>query len=197
MTSIDNVYQDAFQLAAQQRARDIATKGYSRIQVPPTREGSKRSMGLQEKANSERKLGQNFSQLHDALEEEEKKLYELSFRLQHLSKLAKARLENNKLDAAAASMRKVTAFQQEYVHILRVMEGIKVLEFNLERGLLKSCDVSKCLTSVLNAPWKSTSQKSDEELVRRLEEGKIFPILSGDSTGAVYFISTSPFVKDE
>jgi plasmid rolling circle replication initiator protein Rep len=171
------------QFAFQQRAKEIATKGFSKTQIPKARH----------KKPPAKDLDPVLNKILYAIEEQEEILHGLSIRIYHSARLATKLVKNNP-KTAASTMRKVKSIQQEYVHVLRVKAGTKAYQKHVTLGLQDLKDVEKNLEGLKNCFWnKKETTATDDALIAQLETEKLFPVM--DSQGKISFSKDPSFIS--
>ena len=146
---------------------------------------------LSQKASSASKL------VEAASKEKEDSLQKLVLDIQISTNLADQHWLNDDVAQACSLMKKVKTAQQEYLQILRVMEGINAFQTHLTYGLVDLKTAKEDLDEIVSVPWEPEQcQDSDSELLSQLEEKKfyprLFPLLGG---GVNIFYSDQPPVS--
>jgi hypothetical protein len=171
------------QFAFQQRAKEVATNGFSKTQIPKT--------GL--KKPPAKDLDPVLNKILFAIEEQEEILQGLSIRIYRSANLA-TKLAKHNPKMAASTMRKVKSIQQEYVHVLRVKAGTKEYQKHVKLGLQDLKDVEKNLEGLKNCHWNNKqTTASDDALIAQLETEKFFPEM--DSQGKISFSKDPLFMS--
>ena len=151
----------------QQRTREIATKGFSSIAIPKPG-----------KAPPASKVEPAITIIHEAIENQEDYLGGLAVRIHHTARLMECL--NGKDDKMAIStMHKVKSIQHEYVHVLRLIAGLKAFEKQVKLGLMSHKNPEPFLKELLNVPWPNKpSTAGKPEMEAMIEEQLYFPVMS-------------------
>lgn len=162
-----------------QRTREIATKGFSTIAVPKAG-----------KAPPATKIEPAILQIQRAIDSQEESLSNLGLRIHHTVRLMECL--NGKNDAMAIStMHKIRSIQYEYVHVLRVIEGLKAYEKHVKLGLMSPKNPEKMIKELQNVPWKNKPCTAGKDaLDAMIEKQQYFPVMSRD--GKITFSEKVP-----
>ncbi|CAJ1935753.1 unnamed protein product [Cylindrotheca closterium] len=164
----------------QQRVRDIATKGFSTISLP--KPGKKPSPSKIEPA---------IALIRDAIDHQEDYLSGLTMRIHHTARLMEC-LYGKDDKMAISTMQKTKQIQHEYVHILRVIAGMKAFQNHIELGLIAPGvkNVEKSIKEIEDCPWKNNpSTAGKDALVAMVGEKRYFPVMS---SGGKIGLSSKP-----
>eukprot|EP00980_Cylindrotheca_fusiformis_P017349 scaffold5380_cov131-Cylindrotheca_fusiformis.AAC.26 len=158
----------------EKRALEIATRGFSDTALP--KKGLKKPFDTQ-------KLDNVLNRIDCALEEQEDILYGLTAKIARTSRIAVVLQENNQ-KMALNMMEKVKSYQQESVHTLRVIAGMKAYKTHVKNSLQHLKNVDSTLKSLKNVPWnKKTTKASTDALLKELDSECFFP--SMDAQGKI------------
>lgn len=167
------------ELVLQERIRDIATKGFSTIDVP--------KVGNKPPA---RKIESAITMICDAIGHHEAYLGGLARRIHHAVRLME-RLYGKDDKMAVSTMQKIKIIQREFVHVLRVIAGLKAYELHVTLGHLGTKNVQKTLKEIENARWNNKpSTAGKDALVVMVKEQRYFPVMT--SSGKIRFSSQPP-----
>ena len=174
-----NSMQFGNEFVLQQRVRDIATKGFSTISVPKS--------GKKPPAS---KIEPAVMMIHDAIDHQEDYLGGLAIRIHHTVRLMEC-LYGKDDKMAVATMQKIKTIQHEYVHVLRVIAGMKAYQKHIQLGLMGVQNAKKSLKEIETVPWNhKPSNAGKDSLVVMVEEKRYFPVMS--SGGKIGFSSKPP-----
>ncbi|KAL3935853.1 MAG: hypothetical protein SGBAC_008708 [Bacillariaceae sp.] len=170
----------------QQRVRDIAAKGFSTITIP--KPGKKKP--------PIKKIEPALILIQHAVDQQEDYLGGLAARLHHTVRLMERLYRlNNKV--ALSTMQKVKTIQHEYVHVLRVIAGMKAYAQHISLGLMGVKNVQRNLKEIELVPWnKKPSSAGKDALVAMVEEKRYFPVMS-TSSGKIGFSPKPPSLDFE
>lgn len=196
----------AEEFAIQKRALDVAMKGYSDLKQPKRKTGSVSVRTTSFKSNAKSGL-----QLISKTREEQKLILERLDESIHTEVLLIRSIlaehgdgnvdsiQDPKRTQVCNVMRSIKLHQKEYVRVLRVIEGIKVIEIGMQDGFLDPRKVAKCLNEIQKVLWKarahSDAQKvvaSDDKLLSQVKKEEYYPYLKSKHPGKVFFKSTKP-----
>mmetsp|Transcript_39543 Transcript_39543/g.95615 ORF Transcript_39543/g.95615 Transcript_39543/m.95615 type:complete len:437 (+) Transcript_39543:173-1483(+) len=205
----------AEEFAVKKRALDVALKGHSNVKQPKRKNGaiSVRTTSYKSNAKSSSQL------IMKTMQEQRHQLEGLDESIHTEITLVKSLLTEHSDHGSTDDnmmvpdtlkpevlniMRSIKFYQKEYVRVLRVMEGIKVIEVAVQDGFLDPRKVAKCLNEILKVTWKSRahsqSQKivaSDAKLLHQLQQQEFFPYLKSKHPGKVFFRSEKPKSPEE
>ncbi|CAJ1933364.1 unnamed protein product [Cylindrotheca closterium] len=205
----------AEEFAVKKRALDVALKGYSDVKQPKRASSSfisirTPSFKLNAKSSSQLIIKTMDEQRHilEGLDESihTEVMLVNSILVDHTdgSSTADDNIPNNLKSEVLDAMRSIKGYQKEYVRVLRVMEGIKVVEVAMQDGFLDPRKVAKCLNEILKVTWKSRAHSqsqqvmaSDSKLLHQLQQEEFFPYLNSRHPGQVFFRSEKPKRRDE
>jgi hypothetical protein len=162
-----------------QRVKEIAAKGFSTISAP--KPGKKPPVS---------KIEPFVTMIRDAIGQQEEYLGGLVIRIHHMVRLMECLYEKDD-KMAIATMQKIKTVQHEYVHVLRVIAGMKAYEMHIQLGLMGLKNVQKRLKEIETVPWNhKPSNAGKDSLVVMVEEKRYFPVMS--SGGKIGFSSKPP-----
>ena len=197
----NHAFKIAEQFAAQQRAKEIALKGHSKIEVN-NKKVKRRSTPSFNKQDSDtaststpsseftggdwaekqkQKMDVSISRIEDAVDEQHKELDSIEENIQRQVGLSRARL-NGSANALGAclSMKHVKRLQEKYVLVLRKLAGLKELENNLRDKLVEFKDVDRLIKDIVSVECKTKDKDfSDDQLLKELKDGMFYPTLKG------------------
>ncbi|CAJ1948617.1 unnamed protein product [Cylindrotheca closterium] len=175
----------AKQFILMQRVKDISARGTSKIAVPKA---------VEPLAASE-KLEAALVTIADAIVEQENLLRGLALRIHHTARVAERLFKKGNTTMTVATMRKVKSIQQEYVHVLRVVNALKEYETYVQTGLLSTKHVPKDVDVIKSAQNTKASKYNDTEILSQVAAKQFFPIM--DSAGAISYSRESPFSESD
>ena len=162
-----------------QRVKEIAAKGFSTISAP--KPGKKPPVS---------KIEPFVTMIRDAIGQQEEYLGGLVIRIHHMVRLMECLYEKDD-KMAIATMQKIKTVQHEYVHVLRVIAGMKAYKKYIQQGLMSLKNVQKTLCEIENVPWNTKpSTAGKDAMVVMVNEKRYFPVMS--SGGGKIGLSSKP-----
>lgn len=167
-------------------AKNIATRGFSTVRVPT---------GYLKTENPSSKQKAVIAIISQAREQQETTVQSLIKKIKMTVNQANVSLKDSDKEAVYEAMRRVKDLQQEYLHALRVIEGLNAYENFVLRGIVDLAKAKGDIEDLNSTGWEPTpSECSNEDLLAELEEKKfyprLFPILGGGVK--VYFSENPP-----
>ncbi|CAJ1926693.1 unnamed protein product [Cylindrotheca closterium] len=177
---------------ARQRAMEVATKGFTKIHIP---------MGYEKIENPCTDAVLLISQAEQHVVEFNKQLHKLNLQIHLLVKAATGSLEHGNSVEACLRMKEMESIQAEYLAILKVLEGIKVLVSDIQHGVIDLNLGSQTLEDICdlsNSNVEAEEDLGDEEYLSRLEEKQFYPrlfSLVGGEGVRIFYRATAPDKK--
>jgi hypothetical protein len=157
------------------RTNEIAAEGFSRTKLPS---GYSKLSNLSEETKNAILLAQA------AQQDQVLALKRHVVKLQVAVDIAERYFIAGHEKLSAKGMKKVKFIQQEYIHILRLIEAFKAFEHHLQFGFLNLDTIEDDLDEIKSVPCsKQPCTDSEEDLVTQLMDQKfspmLFPLLGG------------------
>eukprot|EP00980_Cylindrotheca_fusiformis_P017346 scaffold5380_cov131-Cylindrotheca_fusiformis.AAC.23 len=164
------------QFVFEQRAVEIATRGWSTTKLP--------KKGLTKPPAD--KLAPIVNKIMCAIEHQDEILLGLTIRLYQTSRLAMKIVKGNP-DMAASTMLRVKSIQAEYVHNLRVKAGMEAYLQHVENGLQDFKNVERVLEELKSVRWNKSNPKDypKDVLLTQLKHELFFPRM--DTKGKISY----------
>ncbi|KAL3935852.1 MAG: hypothetical protein SGBAC_008707, partial [Bacillariaceae sp.] len=123
---------------------------------------------------------------------QEEHLGGLATRLYHTVRLM-GRLYGKNDKAAISTLQKVKPIQLEFVHVLRVVAGMKAFEKHISLGHMSHKNVRRNLKEIERVPWnkKPRSVLGKDALTVMIDEKRYFPTMSAMPSLGYWFRSRS------
>ncbi|CAJ1948615.1 unnamed protein product [Cylindrotheca closterium] len=151
------------------RTKEIATEGYSMVKLPS---------GYSKLNNPCAETKHAFGLVQQARQDQVLALKRHVVKLQVAVDIAERYFIAGHERLSAKGMKKVKFIQQEYLHILRLIEAFKAFEGHLQYGFMNLDTIEDDIEEIKSVPSSKTPcTECDEDLVTQLMDQKFFPML--------------------
>lgn len=173
---------------AQERAKEIASRGFSKINLPT---------GYVRREKPTSRMVPAIRLVKLCIQEQEAALSKLIFRIQEIAQGAIRHALEDRIEDAATEMRAIRELQYAFLHHSQVIEGVKAYEDHLMHDLMDVSNAKQDLDDIKSIPPRyRPTEETETELLTYLNDRKFFPRLFPLLGGGVkvHFSASPPII---